>query len=105
VTALTATVFEDDEDGFNAVEKARITDNCFDCHGFFPDLRSEAQLPAAVLKMREFPKPEGELAAIKARYAAMSETDAAFAMLCDLGLMEDYDSLGEYSDDFADDAM
>ena len=55
--------------------------------------------------MREQPKSAGELAAIKAKYASMSESDAAFAMLLDLGLMEDYDKLGEYSDDFADDAM
>ena len=95
----------DDENGFTHFEKERIIENVFECHGFFPDLRNESQLPASVLKMREQPKSAGELAAIKAKYASMSEADAAFAMLLDLGLMEDYDKLGEYSDDFADDAM
>ena len=95
----------DDEDGFTQFEKDRIIENVFDCHGYFPDLRSESQLPAAVAKMREQPKSAGDLAAIKAKYASMSEADAAFTMLVDLGLMEDYDKLGEYSDDFADDAM
>ena len=95
----------DDEGGFTQSEKDRIVENVFDCHGFFPDLRPDSQLPASVLKMREQPKAANELAKIKAKYASMSEADAAFTMLIDLGLMEDYDKLGEYSDDFADDAM
>jgi hypothetical protein len=96
---------EDDPDGFTTAEKDRMADNVFDCHGYFPDFRSNAQLPAAVLKMRAQPKPEKELAAIKAKYGAMSKADAAFTMLCDLGMMENYDTLGEYSDDFDDFAM
>ena len=95
----------DDVDGFTQAEKDRIIENVFDCHGYFPDLRPDSQLPASVLKMRDQPKTEKDLAAIKAKYASMSEADAAFTMLIDLGLMEDYDKLGEYSDDFADDAM
>ena len=93
-----------EEGGYTAAEKERIIDNVFECHGYFPDFRTEDQLPAAVRKMREQPKPEKELASLKAKYAAMSKADAAFTMLVDLGMMEDYDSLGEYSDDFADDA-
>jgi hypothetical protein len=92
-------------DSFTAAEKERIIDNVFDCHGFFPDMRDESELPSEVVAMREQPKSAGELAAIKAKYASMSESDAAFTMLVDLGLMEDYDKLGEYSDDFADDSM
>ncbi|KAI2505189.1 hypothetical protein MHU86_9277 [Fragilaria crotonensis] len=95
----------DDENGFSQIEKDRISENAFECHGFFPDLRTEAQLPPSVLKFREQPKSEKELAAIKAKYASMSEADAAFSILVDLGMMEDYDKLGEYSDDFPDDAL
>ena len=96
---------DEDEDGFTPSERAQIVENVFECHGFFPDLRSESQLPESVKKMRDQPKSSGELAAIKSKYAQMSEADAAFTMLLDLGLMEDYDKLGEYSDDFPDDAM
>lgn len=96
---------EDDAEGFTRQEKTQMMETVFDCHGYFPDFRSDEQLPDAVIKMREQPKPEGELAAIKEKYAKMSTADAAFAILCDLGLMEDYDGLGEYTDDFDDDAM
>jgi hypothetical protein len=96
---------EDDEDGFSMAEKQQIIENVFECHGFFPDLRSDSQLPDSVRKMREQPKTSKELSSIKEKYAAMSEADAAFSMLVDIGLMEDYDKLGEYADDFEDDAM
>jgi hypothetical protein len=92
-------------DTFTQAEKDRIVDNVFDCHGFFPDMRDDSELPAEVISMRDQPKSADELKEIKAKYASMSEADAAFTMLVDLGLMEDYDKLGEYSDDFADDAM
>ena len=92
-------------DSFTQAEKDRIIENVFDCHGFFPDMRDDSELPAEVISMRDQPKPADELAAIKAKYASMSESDAAFTMLVDLGLMEDYEKLGDYSDDFADDAM
>ena len=92
-------------DSFTQAEKAKISENVFDCHGFFPDMRDDSELPAEVLSMRDQPKPAAELKEIKAKYASMSEADAAFTMLVDLGLMEDYEKLGEYSDDFADDAM
>jgi hypothetical protein len=92
-------------DTFSTSEKEQIIDNVFECHGFFPDMREESELPAEVVAMRAQPKPADELAAIKAKYSSMSEADAAFTMLVDLGLMENYDLLGEYSDDFADDAM
>lgn len=92
-------------DTFTQAEKDQITDNVFDCHGFFPDLRADSELPDGVLAMREQPKAADELKEIKAKYASMSQADAAFTILCDLGLMEDYEKLGEYSDDFDDDAM
>jgi hypothetical protein len=92
-------------DSFSKAEKEQIIENVFECHGFFPDMREENELPAEVIAMRAQPKPADELAAIKEKYSSMSEADAAFAMLVDLGLMENYDLLGEYSDDFADDAM
>eukprot|EP00545_Synedropsis_sp_CCMP1620_P014808 CAMPEP_0119004680 /NCGR_PEP_ID=MMETSP1176-20130426/1288_1 /TAXON_ID=265551 /ORGANISM="Synedropsis recta cf, Strain CCMP1620" /LENGTH=127 /DNA_ID=CAMNT_0006956415 /DNA_START=62 /DNA_END=445 /DNA_ORIENTATION=+ len=102
VTKLAATATEET---FTQAEKDKITDNVFDCHGFFPDLRADSELPAEVLEMREQPKPAEELKEIKAKYAAMSKPDAAFAILVDLGLMENYDKLGDYSDDFDDYAM
>eukprot|EP00545_Synedropsis_sp_CCMP1620_P005761 CAMPEP_0119005110 /NCGR_PEP_ID=MMETSP1176-20130426/1532_1 /TAXON_ID=265551 /ORGANISM="Synedropsis recta cf, Strain CCMP1620" /LENGTH=237 /DNA_ID=CAMNT_0006956879 /DNA_START=38 /DNA_END=748 /DNA_ORIENTATION=+ len=70
----------DDPDGFTGAEKDKMVDNVFDCHGYFPDFRADSELPAAVLKMREWPKPEAELASIKEKYAAMSKPDAAFAI-------------------------
>jgi hypothetical protein len=92
-------------ESFSALEKERFINNCFDCHGFFPDMRDDSELPEEVLAFRQQPKPAEELAEIKAKYAAITnESDRAYTMLLDLGLMEDYDKLGAYSDDFADDA-
>jgi hypothetical protein len=90
---------------FTEEEKDKMSSNVFDCHGYFPDFRADSELSEEVLAMREQPKAKDELKEIKAKYASMSKEDAAFTMLVDLGLMEDYDKLGEYSDDFADDAM
>ena len=102
---LAGVALEDDAGGFSGVEKQRVVDNVFECHGYFPDLRSDNQLPASVRKMREQPKSKSALSTIKNKYASMSQADAAFAVLCDLGMMENYDLLGDYSDDFDDYAM
>mmetsp|Transcript_23885 Transcript_23885/g.27195 ORF Transcript_23885/g.27195 Transcript_23885/m.27195 type:complete len:284 (+) Transcript_23885:91-942(+) len=84
-------------------EKDIMSTTIFDTFGFFPDLRTDAELPKSIRKMRQQPRPKKELEKLKAKYNSMDESDAAYAMLVDLGLMEDYSSLEEYSDDFDDD--
>lgn len=94
------------EETYTQAQKEKIIEDVFECHGFFPDLRDDSELPAEVIAMRKQPKSKAELAEIKEKYAAIKDdSDRAFAMLVDLGLMEDYDKLGEYDDNFADDAM
>jgi hypothetical protein len=91
---------------FTAAEKDRVIENVFECYGYFPDMRDESELPADVRSMRAQPKAPGELAEIKAKYNAIKdESERAFRILVDLGMMEDYDKLGDYSDDFDDYAM
>ena len=51
--------------------------------------------------MRQQPKSQIELASIKKKYEAISnEAERVYTMLVDLGMMESYEYLEEYSDDF-----
>ena len=87
--------------GYTAEEKLEVVNNVFECHGFFPDLRSEDDLPPEVRMMRQQPKSQIELASIKKKYEAISnEAERVYTMLVDLGMMESYEYLEEYSDDF-----
>jgi hypothetical protein len=91
------------ESGYTTEERLKIINNVFECHGFFPDLRSEDELPAEIQLMRQQPKSKSALAAIKLRYAAIpDESERVYTMLVDLGMMESYDHLEEYSDNFDD---
>lgn len=93
----------EDSDSFSLEEKQRIRDAVFECHGFFPDLRAEHELPTDVRHMRQQPKSTSDLAAIKQKYAAISdEAERVHTMLIDLGMMESYDQLEPYADDFDD---
>lgn len=86
---------------YTSDEKMKIVNNVFDCHGFFPDLRGEDELPPEIRLMRKQPKSESALSSIKSKYAAISdESERVYTMLVDLGMMESYDHLAEYSDDF-----
>jgi hypothetical protein len=103
-TALAPTPVKDaGESGYTSEEKLKIINNVFDCHGFFPDLRSEDELPVEIQLMRQQPKSKSALAAIKSKYAAIpDESERVYTMLVDLGMMESYDNLEEYSNDFDD---
>lgn len=91
------------EPGYTSEEKLKIINNVFDCHGFFPDLRSEDELPVEIKLMRQQPKSKSALAAIKSKYAAIpDESERVYTMLVDLGMMESYDHLEEYCNDFDD---
>lgn len=94
------------ESEFTDEEIASVSNRVFECHGFFPDLRTEEELPPEVRKMRQQPKSKSELVAIKRRYDAIpNESERVYTMLVDLGMMESYDDLGEYTDDFDDDEL
>jgi hypothetical protein len=95
---------QDDTVGFSSEEKSNIMNTVFECHGYFPDLRTDEELPPEVLQMRQQPKSKGELAAIKATYASIEdESERVFTMLVDLGMMESYDHLEDYNDQDFDD--
>jgi hypothetical protein len=95
----------DDAVGFSPEEKSQVINTVFECHGYFPDLRTDDELPAEVLQMRQQPKSKTELSDIKAKYASIEdESERVYTMLVDLGMMESYDHLEEYNDlDFDDD--
>lgn len=83
---------------------ALIKNNCFEVHGFFPDLRPFEDLPKDIQAARKTKTGE-ELEEAKAKYAAIkSDSDRAYAVLVDLGLLEDYEKLGDYDDNFDDNA-
>jgi len=92
----------DEGDTLTEAEKELMMSNVFTTHGFFPDLRTDSELPRSARKMRQQPKSKSELEKLKGKYNSMNESDACAAILVDLGLMEDYSSLEEYSDDFDD---
>jgi hypothetical protein len=91
------------EPGYSKEDKMKIVNNVFDCHGFFPDLRSEDELPLEIRSMREQPKSKSALLSIKTKYEAIpDDSERVYTMLVDLGMMESYDHLDAYSDDFDD---
>ncbi|KAI2494325.1 hypothetical protein MHU86_17156 [Fragilaria crotonensis] len=91
------------EPGYSKEDKMKIVNNVFDCHGFFPDLRGEDELPLDVRLMRQQPKSKSALLSIKSKYEAIpDESERVYTMLVDLGMMESYDHLDAYSDDFDD---
>jgi hypothetical protein len=99
-------VEEDPAASFTSAEKLKIADNVFECHGFFPDLRPESELSSEVRKMRQQPKAAGELRVMKKKYEAIEdESERVYTMLVDLGMMESYDHLNEYTDDFDDEEL
>jgi hypothetical protein len=101
-----AVVEDDPTETFTSAEKVKIADNVFDCHGFIPDLRPESELSSEVRKMRQQPKAAGELRLIKQKYEAIEdESERVYTMLVDLGMMESYDHLDEYTDDFDDEEL
>uniref|UniRef100_A0A7S1E9J8 PS II complex 12 kDa extrinsic protein n=1 Tax=Thalassionema nitzschioides TaxID=33649 RepID=A0A7S1E9J8_9STRA len=82
-----------------AVEKEQIMENVFECHGYFPDFREFDELPASVREMRSL--SGDELKEATAKYSSMKDdSERCYQVLVDLGLLEDYSSLGEYSDNF-----
>jgi len=86
------------ESEFTEEELMVISDTAFQCHGFFPDFRTENELPKEIRRMREHKSVE-EVAIIKAKYDDIEdESERVYRMLVDLGLMENYDELEDYSE-------